>query len=136
MRFRDLKIRTQVILLCMVFIFPAAMLMCWWIMRDYERALVSEIKKRHLEEAANVLHTVGMTMHECVDDVRAFTEIPVFSEKSSPQEMTRILKKLERSYHLDSVSYFGMDRVRIADSSKAGQSMTRTKTIWGRVAAR
>lgn len=77
--------------------------------------------ERYEEQVSNHFEMVDIIMHNHYHDIQSFAKSPIFQEGRSPEEITDRLMEWQKEYHnYQSLSYFDINRIRIADSEGVG----------------
>ena len=83
--------------------------------------LTSEIESRFTHETRNVMNMISIVMHGRYHDIKAFSESDVLRrETSTTEEITSCLQRKKEGFGYESLSYFDMNRIRIADTEGVG----------------
>jgi len=116
-RLRDLKIKTKMLV---AFMTTGALLTIGaggYIIYFMKGQFIKQFSERYMAEARDNMRAIDMIMHGCYENIRSFAQDKILSGgNSTPEEITRYLKTKKEMYHYASLTYFDMNRIRIADT--------------------
>lgn len=135
-RFRDLSIEKKLVIL---FVTAGIVLTAgsgYFLIRLSSRYLISQIAQRYNHDASDAINAIDITMTAGYHNIKSFAQDYILTSGTSTQEgITRFLKKKKEEYGYASLSYFGINRIRIADSEDLGvgevySAIFRVKNYW------
>ena len=88
---------------------------------SYQKAnenLIAKTEEHYKAEAEHLMSRISMIMHDCYKDIRNFADSRIIKDElNSPESITNELKKYKEHHPFyESISFFDLNRIRIADT--------------------
>jgi methyl-accepting chemotaxis protein len=118
-RFKDLRIATKLIILFLAVGVTLTLGAGYLVMRISTQNLISQIKEKYLMEASDYMTAIDIIMDKNYHQIQSFAQSEIFTPgTSTPEEMTEFLKKRKEIYGYAWLSYYDMQRIKIADTDE------------------
>jgi signal transduction histidine kinase/HAMP domain-containing protein len=115
-----LKFATKLVGLFSTIFLISSVFVTYFVYTSNLRILEKEIKEKLESQAFHTMDKIDRMLFERYIDIKALATDPVISSKShTPQQVEERLRDYQSNYsHYASLSFFNLDRVRIADTSR------------------